>query len=140
MADINSQKVITGNVINILIAGVVVGLCQTGDGRRTYGTEGVYGIGNFMPTEHVQLRYDGTFTVDRFFIRTKDLEKLGIAKLGEDILQLGVLDIQVLDVVKNVTIRVYKNCTCSDYTETFRANAIAGENGTWHYLECKASV
>jgi hypothetical protein len=140
MADITSQKVVTGNVINILIKGSVVGLCQTGDGRRSFGTEGVYGIGNFMPTEHVYLRYDGTFTVDRFFIRTADLNKLGIVLLGKDILDLGVLDIEVVDVVKNVVLRTYKNCTCGDYTETFRANAIAGENATWHYLSCVSAV
>lgn len=140
MADINSQKVITGNVINIKIDSKVVGLIQTGDGRRTFGTEGVYGVGNFMPTEHVQLRFDGSFTVDKFYIRDKSLEELGLAKVGSDILQLGVLDVEIVDVVKGKTLRVYKNCTVSDYSETFRANAISGENATFHYLECVTSV
>lgn len=140
MADIISQNVLTGNIINILIKGTVIGLCQSGDGRRTFGTEGVYGIGNFSPTEHVQLRYDGSFSVDRFFIRKASLDQLGLADLGTDILHLAVLDIAVKDVVTGLNLRTYKNCTLGDYSETFRANAICGENATWHYLESVKDV
>lgn len=132
----STQQVVTGNILQIVIGGKVVGLAQTLDGRRSFGTEPVHGIGNFMPVEHVQLRYDGTLTIDRFFIRTQDLRSLGLAQLGADILDLGVVDILVIDRVTKKVLRQYVGCTCSDYTETFRANAIAGENATFRYLEC----
>lgn len=137
MANQTRQTVVTGNILQIVIGGKVVGLAQTADGRRSFGTEPVHGIGNFMPVEHVQLRYDGTFTVDRFFIRTQDLRSLKLAALGSDILDLGIVDVLVVDRVSRKVLRQYIGCTISDYTETFRANAIAGENATFRYLECR---
>jgi hypothetical protein len=137
MANQTRQTVVTGNILQLVIGNKVVGLGQTADGRRSFGTEPVHGIGNFMPVEHVQLRYDGTFTCDRFFIRVEDLRSLGLAALGSDVLDLGIIDILVVDKVSRKIVRQYIGCTISDYTETFRANAIAGENATWRYLDCK---
>lgn len=37
-------------------------------------------------------------------------------------------------------IRAYLGCTLSDYTESFRANAVAGENATFFFLDCIDSV
>ena len=140
MANITQQQVATGNILQLVIGGKVVGLAQTVDGRRSFGTEPVHGIGNFMPVEHVQLRFDGTLTVDRFFIRIADLRSLGLVAVGSDILSLGVVDILVIDTVSNKVLRQYVGCTVSDYTETFRANAICGENATFRYLECKPAL
>jgi len=140
MAEQSKQQVVTGNILQLVIKGKVVGLAQTADGRRSFGTEPVHGIGNFMPVEHVQLRYEGTVTVDRFFIRTDDLRSLGLAALGSDILDLGIVDMLVIDRITKKVLRQYVGMTMSDYTETFRANAIAGENATWRYLECKPSM
>lgn len=136
MASQSNQQVVTGNVLQLVINGKIVGLAQSADGRRSFGTEPVHGIGDFMPREHVQLRYDGTITVDRFFIRTEDLRSLGLAALGKDVLDLGVVEMLVVDRVTGKTLRKYTGMTISDYTETFRANAIAGENATWRYKDC----
>lgn len=140
MADQTKQQVLTGNIIKLMIGGKEVGLGQTLDGRRSFGTEPVHGIGNFMPVEHVQLRYEGTVTLDRFFLRNADLRSLGLAALGVEILNLGIIDILVVDNVSNKVIRQYIGCTLSDYTETVRANAIAGENATWRYLDCRPKL
>jgi len=153
MANKVYQNVVTGTVLNFVIGDIAVGLIQTGDGRRGFGTEAVHGMGglsgsdengSFMPQEHVQLRYDGTFTIDKFYIRNNDLAKLGLAALGSDILSLGLLNVEVKDVAGNLgagkVIRTYQNCTVSDYTETFRSGAIAGENATLHYMSCVESV
>ncbi len=137
MASQTNQSVVTGNILQLVINGKPIGLAQTADGRRSFGTEPVHGIGDFMPREHVQLRYEGTFTVDKFFIRTEDLRSMGLAALGADILDKGVIDGLVIDRITKKVIRKYIGMTCSDYTETFRANAIAGENATWRYLDCK---
>jgi hypothetical protein len=140
MANVTQQQVVTGNILQLVIGGKTIGLAQTVDGRRSFGTEPVHGIGNFMPVEHVQLRYDGTLTVDSFFIRIADLRSLGLVAVGSDILTLGVIDILVIDTVANKVVRQYVGCTCSDFTETMRANAISGQNATWKYLECKPTL
>jgi hypothetical protein len=140
MAEQSKQQVATGNILQLVIKGKVVGLAQTADGRRGFGTEPVHGIGNFMPVEHVQLRFDGTVTVDRFFIRNEDLRSLGLAALGSDVLDLGIIDMLVIDRVSKKVLRQYIGMTISDYSETFRANAVCGENATWRYLECKPTT
>lgn len=140
MANVTAQQVATGNILQIVIGGQVVGLAQTADGRRGFGTEPVHGIGNFMPVEHVQLKYAGTLTMDRFFIRNADLRSLGLAALGADVLNLGIVDILVIDTVSNKVLRQYIGCTIGEYSETWRANAIAGENATFHYLSCQPTA
>jgi hypothetical protein len=132
-----SQTVHSGQTIKIKIDGQEVGRIQSGEGRRSFGQEGIYEIGSIMPKEHVPLRYEGGFTVDKFYVRKKDLAKLGIAALGEDILKMDVIDIEVLDNVTGETVRVYEGCSLNDYSETFRVNAIAGENASWVYLNAR---
>ena len=140
MASQSAQQVVSGNILQLVINGKVVGLAQTADGRRSFGTEPVHGIGDFMPVEHCQLRYEGSVTVDRFFLRNADLRSLGFAPLGVDVLDLGVIEMLVVDRVTKKTLRRYTGMTISDYTETFRANAISGENATWRYLSCTPTL
>lgn len=131
------QTVHSGNTIKIKIKGQEVGRIQSGDGRRSFGQEGVYQIGSIMPQEHVPLRYEGGFTVNKFYVRHKDLKQLGLAALGEEILTMDVLDIEVMDNVTGKTVRVYEGCSMQDYSENFRVNAISGENATFVYLNCR---
>lgn len=138
MAREREQSVHTGNTILIKYNGVVVGKAQGLDARRSFGTEGVYEIGSIMPQEHVQLRYEGSFTLERYLVKTNDLAKAGIAALGVEILEKGVLDFEVIDKLTNETVRVYRGCTTSDYSENFRVGAISGENATIYYLSCDA--
>jgi len=131
------QTVHTGNTINIKLKGNVIGRIQSGDGRRSFGQEGVYEIGSPMPQEHVALRYEGGFTIDKFYVRKKSLADLGLAALGEDILTMEVIDIEVVDNITGETVRVYEGCSLQDYSETFRVNAISGENASWVYLKAR---
>lgn len=135
MARAQDQTVHSGHTIKILIDGQEVGRIQSGDGRRSFGQEGVYEIGSIMPQEHVATRYEGSFTVDRFYMRKKDLKSIGLASLGEEILNMDVLDISIIDNYTGDTVRVYTGCSIQDYSETFRVNAISGENATFVYLE-----
>lgn len=134
MATIKDQTVHSGSTILLMIKNKIVGRAQGIDGRRSFGTEGVYEIGSVMPVEHVINRYDGTATLDRFFVKKKSLADLKLAALGEEVLQLDLLDIVIVSKEDNSIIRAYRGCTISDYSETFRANAIAGENATFMYL------
>jgi hypothetical protein len=42
--------------------------------------------------------------------------------------------------VAGKVIRAYLGCTMADYTESFRANALAGENATFLFLDCIDAV
>ena len=136
MASEAKQTVVTGATVLLKIDGTTVGRAQSIDPHVTFGTEGVYEIGSIMPQEHVQNRYEGTFTLERYMLRETDLAHAGYIGLGEDILQKDIIDIEVINKLDNKTLRVYRGCTFSDYTNTIRANAIAGENATVQYLSC----
>ena len=137
MASQKQQTVHSGNTIIIKYKGQAIGRAQGLDARRSYGTEGVYEIGSIMPQEHIHQRYEGSFTLERYLVRTKDMIKLGIASLGAGILDIGELDFEVQDKLTGEAIRTYVGCTCSDHSENFRANAISGENATFYYLKAK---
>lgn len=134
MASIYEQTTVSGNLILIKIDGHVIGRAQSLDPRINFGTEGVYEIGSIMPQEHVQLRYEGSFTLSRFLLRKDSLVEAGYIGIGEDILQKGIIDIEIQNKVDNKTLRVYRGCTFTDYTENHRANAISGEDATVQFL------
>lgn len=138
------QSVHSGSTIFLKVNGKIIGRAQALDGRRSFGTEGVYELGSIMPQEHVNNRYEGTVSLERFLIRKNDLARAGLAALGEEILTRDIIDIEVISKYTGqdnspdpaLAVRVYRGCTCVDYTETFRVGAIAGENATFQYLSC----
>lgn len=136
MSRISKQKVVSGNIIRIKIDGKVVGRIQSIDGRRSFGQEPVHEIGSIMPQEHVPLRYEGSFTVDKFLIRQQSLVDLGLASLGEGILNMDIIDVEITDKYTNEVIRVYRGCSLTEYSERFQAGAISGENASFVYLRC----
>ena len=134
MASIANQSVHAGHTIRLKIDGQEIGRAQSIEGRRSFGQEGIYEIGSIMPQEHVPLRYEGSVTLDKFKIRKKSLAELGLAKFGAGILNMDVIDIEVTDRYTGEIVVVYRGCSLQDYSESFRVNAIAGENATWLYL------
>ena len=86
--------------------------------------------------KNINNRYEGSVSLERFLIKKGDLAKVGMAALGEEILTTDIIDIEVIDKATGSTIRVYRGCTCVDYSETFRVGAISGENATFQYLSC----
>lgn len=136
MATQAKQTVHSGNTLLLKVKGVVVGRAQSLDGRRSFGTEGVYEIGSIMPQEHINNRYEGTISLERFLIKLDDLAQVGMAALGEEILTTDVIDIEVIDKATGKPVRVYRGCTCVDYSETVRVGAVCGENASFQYLSC----
>lgn len=136
MASVAQQQSHAGHTIRLKIDGIEVGRAQSIDGRTSFGQEGQYEIGTIMPAEHVALRYDGTVTVDKFRIRKKSLAEIGLARLGVGILNMNVIDIEVTDRFTGDIVEVYRGCSLGEYSRSHRANAISGENATWHYLSC----
>ncbi len=129
------QTVHTGSTVLLMLGNKIVGRAQGIDARRSFGTEGVYEIGTIMPQEHVYNRYEGSVSVERFFLKKDNLKSLGFAALGEEVLKLDILDIVVVDKASKSVIRAYRGCSIQDYSENFRANAIAGENASFVYLK-----
>ena len=143
MASQSKQTVHNGATVLIQLGGATVGRAQGLDSRRSFGTEGVYEVGSIMPQEHVYQRYEGSITLERFLIKRdaevpsgyiKDLATNESVGLGEDILTKDVLDIIVIDKASGNTIRAYRRCTASEYSENFRVGAISGENATFYYM------
>jgi hypothetical protein len=137
MASIDKQTVHAGQTVRILVAGQDVGRIQSIDGQRSFGQEAVYEIGSIMPQEHIALRYDGSVTVDKFHVRKKSLDKLGLGALGEEILKRDVINIVVTDNITGEIVRTYEGCSLQSYSESFRVGSIAGENATWVYLRAR---
>ena len=93
MATQENQSVHSGNTVLLKVKGTVVGRAQSLDGRRSFGTEGVYEIGSIMPQEHINNRYEGSISLERFLIKKGDLAKIGMAALGEEILTTDVVSV-----------------------------------------------
>lgn len=140
MASIKDQTVHSGATILLMIDNKVVGRAQGISASRSFGTEPIYEIGSIMPAEHVFNRYEGSVRVERFFVKKKSLKDLGLAALGEEVLQMNLIDIVIVSKEDNSIIRAYRGCSIADYAEDFRANAIAGENATFLYLKASDST
>lgn len=138
-ASVDQQTVHAGHTINLKIENVIVGKAQGIDGERNFGTEGVYEIGSIMPQEHINLRYEGSVNVERFFLRKADLARLNMASLGEEVLKRATITIEIIDKYTNELVRAYHGCTIVTYRETFRVNSIAGENATFTYLYARGA-
>lgn len=136
MTTAHKQSVHSGHTINLRVGTNIIGRAQGIEGERSFGTEGVYEIGSIMPAEHVNNRYEGSLTLDRFFVRINDLKRAGLASLGSEVLKKDVITIEIVDKYTNKVVRSYRGCTIVNYRETFRVNAIAGENATFTYLSC----
>jgi hypothetical protein len=131
------QTVHAGHTIVLKIGTTTIGKAQGIDGERNFGTEGIYEIGSIMPQEHVPMKFEGSVSIERFFVRTNDLKKLGFTSVNEEILKKGTITIEITDKYTGTLVRAYYGCTLVTYRETFRVNALAGENATWAYLYSK---
>lgn len=131
------QTVHSGHTIRIRMRNALVGRLQSVDGERSFGTEGVYEIGSMMPQELVNNRYEGMFSCERFYVRKKDLARIGLASVGEEVLKKEPFVVEVVDNYTGEVVRSYHGCTISQYRENIRVNSIAGENATFMYLYAK---
>lgn len=133
MASQEKQTVLTGPICLVKVKGQAVGRIQSISPRVSFGTEGVYELGSIMPQEHVQNRYEGSLSIERYLLRKDKLEIIG---LGEDILDKDIIDIEIIDKTNGKTIRTYRGCTFSEYSNNINTNAITGESATCYYLSC----
>jgi hypothetical protein len=108
----------------------LVGRAQSLTANRSFGTEGVYEIGSIMPQEHVYLKYSGSVSLERFRMVSNNLASanMGVAALGEDILQKDIITINVFDSVTKNLVESFYGCSASSYNTSYRANSIVTES------------
>ena len=134
MGSLAKQSVYSGNIIELKVKGQKVGRAQGLDSRISFGTEGIYELGSTMPQEHVHLKYEGTLTVEKFYVRQSSLNNLE-TPLGEEVLTTDILDIEVFDKVTGELIQVYRGCSIVDTNINFRVGTITAQNASFTYLE-----
>lgn len=128
-----AKTTLTGNIMLIKIQGQEVGRAQNVTADSDFGLEDVSGIGDVEVQEHVNTKVVHTITMDKFIINKKTLLELGYVPVSEDVLTMGVLDIEVL--TKDGTlIKKYESCSAANYSLRVAAHAIIGENATWRAL------
>lgn len=83
-----------------------------------------------MPQEHVYLKYSGSVSLERFRMISNNLASatMGIAALGEDILQKDIVTINVFDSVTKNLVESFYGCSASSYNTSYRANSIVTES------------
>lgn len=111
MARVSDQSVQTGNTIYLMIQSTPIGRAQSLTAERSFGTEGVYEIGTIMPQEHVFLKYTGDVQLERYRMKAQSLATLGFAALGEEVLNIDIIDIVTLDNLTNEVIIAYRGCS-----------------------------
>lgn len=134
MATVGNQSVQTGNTIFLMIQNTPIGRAQSLTAERSFGTEGVYEIGSIMPQEHVYLKYTGQVSLERYRMKKQSLATLGYAALGEEVLQLDIMDIVTVDNLTGEVIIAYRGCSINTYNENYKANEITGESSSFYYL------
>lgn len=132
MARVSDQSVQTGNTIYLMIQSTPIGRAQSLTAERSFGTTGVYEIGSIMPQEHVFLRYSGTVSLERYRMKKQSLATLGFAALGEEVLNIDIIDIVTLDNLTGEVIIAYRGCSIDTYNETYRANEITSESSRFY--------
>lgn len=130
-----AKTTLTGNIIVLKIGGTEIGRAQNATADTDFGLEDVSGIGDVEVQEHVNTKITHSFTTDKYIINKKTLLELGIVPVSEDVLEMGVIDIEIL--TKDGTlIKKYESCSCANYSIRVQAHAIVGENATWRALSC----
>jgi len=131
-----AKSTLTGNIISIKIGGTEVGRAQNITADTDFGLEDVSGIGDVEVQEHVNTKITHTFSMEKFIINKKTLLELGIVPVSEDVLTMGVIDIEILEKTSGTLIKKYESCSCQTYNLRVAAHQIVGESATWRALSC----
>lgn len=131
---VNEHKTLTGNLIQIMVAGKVVGRIQSISSRESFGTEPVYELGSMMPAEYVTNRWQGTLTIEKYQLRRSQFDGLPVA-YSENVLTSELFDVVVIDKATGVQLEKFIGCIQSDAGKTFQANRAANQNVTFFYMD-----
>jgi hypothetical protein len=129
---VTNQNVLTGNRLQVMLNGVLVGAMQSLRLSDSYGLDAVYGIGDIDPLENVPTRGSYSMAVTNYVLKQASLRKLGLVpENGADTLTGLVFDVQVYSRDTGKVMRTIKGCSYNSGDLDIRANAIVGQNSSW---------
>ncbi len=143
------HKTLAGHDVIIKLEGYEVGRAQSISGSRDFGIEQVMEIGSIKPQEFTPLRFSGSLTLERYFVRNDDLLKIlknrgipfDLSKEGLILLHsVTGFEIEIRDKYTGKLIRAFENCVLSSTDETIAAAGIAGERATIVYSEARGDT
>ncbi|MCL6444828.1 MAG: hypothetical protein K6T83_15465 [Alicyclobacillus sp.] len=122
-----------GSQIYIMVGGQAIGYISQLTENENYGTEGFYGLGTIMPLELQPLKWTGSLTINGARVYNASWQSAFLYP-GSYILQQGLVNIVVYNLITGKPDKVYLGCAPSTYGTTYAANAYTLQNGTWYYL------
>lgn len=124
MAKVNI-KARSANRVAVVLDGKQVGAMQSVRMSDDYGLEGVYGIGDTDPIEHVPGAARYSISVSNVVLKSSSLRALGLApENGAAALQGQVFDIEVYDKESGELLRKYGGCSYASGDVDVSKNAI----------------
>lgn len=118
-------KVRSANRVAVVLDGKQVGAMQSVRMSDDYGLEGVYGIGDIDPVEHVPSAARYSLSVSNVVLRKESLRSLGLVpENGAGALQGVVFDIEVYDKDTGELLRKYGGCSYASGDVDVSKNAI----------------
>jgi hypothetical protein len=67
-------------------------------------------------------------------MKKENLASLGFAALGEEVLQMDIMDIVLYDNYSQEVVIAYRGCSIDSYNEDVRVNEISSESAKFFYL------
>ena len=129
-------KTRSGNRVVVVFDGKQIGALQSVRQSDDYGLEGVYGIGDINPVEHVPTAARYTLSVSNVVLRKGDMRSAGlIPENGAAALQGLVFDIVQLDKDTGEELRKYTGCSYASGDIDVSRNAIVMANASFMALD-----
>lgn len=130
-----NANVRTANRLAIVLDGKQIGALQSVRQSDDYGLEGVYGIGDIDPIEHVPTAARYTLSVSNVVLRKGDMRQAGlIPENGAAALKGLVFDIEQYDKDTGDLLRKYVGCSYASGDIDVSRNAIVMANATFMAL------
>jgi hypothetical protein len=117
-----NYKARNANQVAVLVGDQVMAFAQTASHQFSFGTEGLYGVGNALPQEIQQLRISPSITLSAFALTQAGMTALAGGNNIAYLLGNNQFDLHVVDGQTNQPIFTYVGCVAQSYAETIAAN------------------
>ena len=130
-----NANVRSANRLVIVFDGRQVGALQSVRQSDDYGLEGVYGIGDIDPIEHVPTAARYTLSVSNVVFKTHQMRAAGLVpQNGQEALKGLVFDIEQYDKETGRLLVAYRGCSYASGDMDVSRNAIVMSNATFMAL------
>lgn len=130
-----NANVRSANRLAIVFDGKQIGALQSVRCSDDYGLEGVYGIGDIDPLEHVPTAARYTLSVSNVVFKTNQMRAAGIApQNGQDALKGLVFDLESYDKDTGALLFAYRGVSYASGDMDISRNAIVMSNASFMAL------